>query len=174
MTLEERAKLFATIKHEGQGRKYSHLPYIVHPQAVAELVRKIPHTEEMIAAAWLHDTVEDTETSVEDIRKEFGGKVAELVEMLTDVSKPTDGNRKIRKEIDRQHTAKANPEAKTIKLADLIDNSKDIMANDPNFARVYIREKIKLLEVLQEGDPSLLTMANLICVSANQQFYGAT
>jgi (p)ppGpp synthase/HD superfamily hydrolase len=57
---------------------------------------------------------------------EFAKEVVALVEMLTDVSKPEDGNRAVRKEIDRQHTALASPEGKTIKLADLIDNTQSM------------------------------------------------
>ena len=52
--------------------------------------------------------------------------------------------------------AKASPRAKTIKLADLISNSVDIRANDPDFAKVYMSEKLLLLSVLQEGDKILL------------------
>ncbi|WP_274872826.1 HD domain-containing protein, partial [Serratia marcescens] len=59
-TLAERARRYATKAHAAidQRRKYTDDPYIVHPQAVMELVRSVPHTEEMLAAAWLHDTVE--------------------------------------------------------------------------------------------------------------------
>ena len=67
----------------------------------------------MLAAALLHDTVEDTGTPLKDIEAEFGPDVASLVEQLTDVSKPEDGDRKTRKEIDRQHIAKASVRAKT-------------------------------------------------------------
>ena len=61
--------------------------------------------------------------------------------MLTDISKPFDGNRKTRKEIDRRHLKFATPTAKTIKLADLIDNSKTIVKYDEKFAPVYMAEK---------------------------------
>jgi (p)ppGpp synthase/HD superfamily hydrolase len=89
----------------------------------------------------------------------FGGEVANLVEMLTDVSKPSDGNRKIRKAIDCEHTAKASPQAKTIKLADLIDNTKTIVAFDPEFAKIYLAEKRLLLDVLVDGDKTLFDLA---------------
>ena len=89
--------------------------------------------------------------------------VTDLVMWLTDVSKPSDGSRKARKLIDRAHTAAAPPEAKTIKLADLIDNIKSILARDPDFARVYLREKRLLLdEALKEGDATLWRMADEI------------
>ncbi len=160
-TLENRAKGFAEYHHGliGQKRKYTGEPYINHPAAVVKIVESIPHTKEMIAAAWLHDTVEDTNATLEDVRDEFGIYVAELVEMLTDISKPSDGNRAYRKTIDRNHTASAYPDAKTIKLADLIDNTKSIVEHDSDFAKVYLAEKVLLLEVLKDGDPKLWEIA---------------
>lgn len=153
----ERALEFAARAHEsiGQRRKYTGEPYIVHPIAVAEIVRSVPHTPEMVAAAYLHDVVEDTPVTIEEIEAEFGPKVAELVDWLTDVSRPEDGNRRTRKAIDLEHSARAPPDAKTIKLADLIDNTRTIKPHDPGFWRVYRREKQALLRVLGEGDPTL-------------------
>lgn len=156
-SLEAKAQAFAGHYHGiiDQRRKYTGEPYIVHPAAVVGIVRTVPHTEEMLAAAWLHDTVEDTPATIEEVRRTFGRAVAGLVEMLTNVSRPEDGNRAKRKAIDLAHLAKASPEAKTIKLADLIDNTSSIVARDPAFARVYLSEKAKLLEVLREGDALL-------------------
>lgn len=167
--MEERAKDFATRYHVSidQRRKYTNEPYIMHPAAVVELVRSVDHTEAMIAAAWLHDTVEDTPATLDEVEQVFGGTVAALVEMLTDVSKPTDGNRENRKAIDRAHTAKASPEAKTIKLADLIDNTRSIVARDTEFAKVYLAEKALLLEVLWEGDAELWKIAHALTQSPN-------
>ncbi len=161
MNLEQRARLFATQHHEaiGQKRKYTNEPYINHPEAVVEIVRSVPHTEAMLAASWLCATVKYTAATIGDIFIEFGSEVAELVEMLTDISKPSDGNREIRKTIDREHTAKANPAAKTIKLAALIDNTRNIAIYDPKFALVYISEKSQLLKVLKEGNPTLHDIA---------------
>jgi (p)ppGpp synthase/HD superfamily hydrolase len=162
--LEERAKAFATEAHGriDQRRKYTDEPYIFHPMAVAELVRSVPHTEEMIAAAWLHDTIEDTHVQWYQVADAFGPHVARLVAELTDISRPEDGNRAARKAMDLEHTARACPEAKTIKLADLIDNSRSIVERDPKFAIVYLEEKRRLLEVLREGDPTLYRMATEI------------
>lgn len=160
-SIEERAREFATAWHAsiGQVRKYTGEPYINHPAAVVELVRGVIHDETMLAAAWLHDVVEDTPCTMLEIHNEFGLQVAALVEQLTDVSKPSDGNREKRKTMDRLHTSDASPKAKTIKLADLIDNSRSILERDPEFAKVYIHEKQLLLEVLTDGDPGLFTMA---------------
>ena len=159
----ESAINFATMKHEGQKRKYINLPYIVHPLTVMEIVRCVPdHTEEMLCAAVLHDTVEDTDTKLEEIEKIFGSTVYQYVYFLSDISKPEDGNRKIRKLIDRCHVAEGPKEVHTIKLADLIDNSSSILLYDPNFAVVYIREKESLLDMLTKGDSSLIDVANEI------------
>ena len=156
-SLADRAARFAAGAHArvGQRRKYSGEPYIVHPKEVATLVATVTSDQEMIAAAWLHDTVEDTDVELDDILREFGAEVAELVSDLTDVSRKEDGNRKVRKEIDRLHTARASKRAKTIKLADLISNTRSIVDRDVNFARVYLAEKKRLLEVLGDGSAVL-------------------
>jgi len=159
--LEQCAKEFADRHHAAvnQVRKYTGEPYIVHPGAVAAIVRTVPHTPEMLAAAWLHDSVEDTKATLEEVLQVFGPDVAELVEMLTDVSRPADGNRSVRKQLDLEHTARANPAAQTIKLADLIDNCRSIVAHDPDFAVVFLREATALLGVLTKGDKDLQALA---------------
>lgn len=160
--LIERAFVFAKAAHESidQRRKYTGEPYFMHPISVAALVQSVSHTESMVAAALLHDTVEDTPITLDEIHRVFGFEVATLVEMLTDVSKSSDGNRAARKAIDREHTAKASPAAKTIKLADLIDNTRSIVAHDAGFARIYLLEKAMLLDVLRDGDETLWKLAN--------------
>lgn len=158
----ESAKVFCLASHAavGQLRKYTGEPYHLHPFEVADTVAGTEYcTEEMIVAALLHDVVEDTQVNLDVIARQFGMVVASYVEQLTDVSKPEDGNRAARKAIDLAHTAKASPQAKTIKLADLISNSRSIVERDPKFAKVYLAEKRALLEVLKEGDPTLYTIA---------------
>lgn len=81
------------------------------------------------------------------------------------------GNRKVRKEVDRQHIAKASPRAKTIKLADLIHNTENIVANDKGFAKVYLAEKRLLLEVLTEGDVTLWNRAKNLLEKSERQLY---
>lgn len=159
MGLEQRAKEFAIKAHAGQVRKYTGEPYINHPAAVVEIVRSVPHTDTMIAAAWLHDVVEDCDVTIKQIFDLFGHDVAKVVEGLTDKSKPSDGNRKTRKQIDRDKLAKCCADVQTIKLADLIDNTHSIIKYDKDFAVVYLREKRELLGVLTRGDESLMTIA---------------
>lgn len=160
-TLLQRAEDFATCAHvaKGQVRKYTNEPYWMHCKEVAFLVEAVGGDEEMIAAAWLHDTVEDTDTTFQNIHDSFGARVTMLVSDVTDISRPEDGNRATRKAIDREHIALASPEGKTIKLADLISNASTINRHDPNFAVVYMREKRELLPFLAEGNPILLRMA---------------
>ena len=143
-----RARTFARLAHGSQKRKYTGEPYIVHPIEVSEIVARHNGSKEMIAAALLHDTVEDTDVTIDDIRNEFGNAVALLVDDLTDVSKLEDGNRATRKAMDRDHTANASAAAMVIKAADLISNSKSIAEHDPKFAKVYFEEKRALLDVM--------------------------
>lgn len=150
---------FAAEAHKGQTRKYTGEPYISHPYAVARMILEIDGDENMVIAALLHDTVEDTPVTLEQISFIFGEDVAMLVEFLTDVSHADDGVRVHRKEIDRQHTAKACSRAKTIKLADLIHNTQSIVEHGKGFAKIYLAEKRLLLEVLQEGDAGLYARA---------------
>lgn len=154
---------WGAIWHAGQVRKYTDsVPYFTHPMRVAKMVAQVGGTDEMIAAALLHDTVEDCGVTRMEIYEKFGPMVSLLVSGLTDISKPEDGNRAWRKEMDRQHMAIQPAEVKTIKLADLIDNTESIVANDPEFAKVYMREKALLLEVLGDGNTVLHARAKAI------------
>ena len=155
----KKAMHFAKKAHEGQLRKFTNEPYIVHPIAVAGIVYSVTSNTDMLCAAVLHDVVEDTDCTIEQIEKSFGSTIASLVADLTDVSKPSDGNRKVRKHLDLLHNGQGSAQAKTIKLADLIDNTKSIVSFDPNFARKYMDEKQALLKVLKEGDSILLAIA---------------
>lgn len=159
--LVRRALAFAAEAHASidQRRKYTNEPYIAHPIAVAKIVRTVRHTDAMIAAAYLHDVIEDTPVELLEIKSEFGLDVAELVYWLTDASKPEDGNRAARKAIDRERIARAPAAAQTIKLADLIDNTRTISAFDPDFWQVYREEKRQLLGVLRRSDRRLWQQA---------------
>ena len=145
MDIIAKAEKFAQEAHKDHKRKYTGDPYYVHLDEVRNIVKQAGGTVEQQAAALLHDTVEDTNTTPMDITREFGPKIAKLVVELTDVSKPEDGNRKTRKAIDRDKLAGVSAEAQTVKYADLISNGKDIAQNDPKFAKVYHAEKADLL-----------------------------
>lgn len=174
--LTEKARVFCIAAHEAvqQKRKYTGEPYFTHPCAVAKIIKDSWYTEEMICAAYLHDVVEDANIKIEVIEDIFGPVVASYVFGLTDVSKPSDGNRAARKRIDREHTAQQCPEVKTIKLADLIHNSESILKYDKEFAKVYILEKELLLDVLNGGDKYLWRIARDIVVKAKKEMNNET
>ena len=153
---------FATKAHNGQVRKYTGEPYVMHPIAVSIIVASVSDNVNMHCAAVLHDVVEDTDIAIDDIAEEFGYTVAMLVNELTDVSKSSDGNRKTRKELDRIHLSAASNDSKTIKLADLINNSGSIIEHDRRFAKIYMQEKAELLKVLVGGNKELHKKATAI------------
>ncbi|GAA5177552.1 hypothetical protein GCM10025771_14900 [Niveibacterium umoris] len=159
--LVDAAQAFATLAHQqvGQLRKYTGQPYSEHLRRVAEIVASVTDDPAMQAAAWLHDVVEDTPVTIEEIGRTFGPAVRELVDALTDVSRSQDGNRAARKAIDRAHLARAPARAQTVKLADLIDNCQDICKHDAGFGRLFLSEMSDLLDVLTEADPKLMQRA---------------
>ncbi|HXK00729.1 MAG TPA: HD domain-containing protein [Buchnera sp. (in: enterobacteria)] len=150
--------ILAKKSHESinQKRKYTGEDYIVHPKNVAYLVELFGGTEEMIAASFLHDTLEDVfKDNDKEFKKEIvslgGDSLLNLVIELTDKSSLKYGNREIRKKIDRDRYIHASNEAKLIKIADLIDNSLTICKYDINFSKIYIKEKRMLLEILNNN-----------------------
>jgi (p)ppGpp synthase/HD superfamily hydrolase len=147
---------FATEAHKGQKRKYTGEDYIVHPISVSALVKKHGGSEIQQAGALLHDVVEDTQYTLADINANFGSQVATLVKWLTDTSRPEDGNRKTRKEIDRNRLGNAPADVQMIKLADMIDNSTTIFTLDKNFAPVFKREMGELVAAMTKVEGSSL------------------
>lgn len=155
--------------HEGQKRKYTGEPYINHPVEVANIVANVTDCCYCICAALLHDTIEDCGATVESLNEDgFGFGISTLVLELTEFSVKSDGNRAFRKELDRRYLARVSNKAKTVKLADLISNSKSIAEYDPKFAKTYMAEKRELLKVLKGGDESLYQQADKIV----KQHYG--
>lgn len=149
---------FAICAHRNQRRKYTNRPYVEHCVEVAAIVSGVAGEAE-ICAALLHDVLEDTDVTLEQLVNCFGNQVARLVLEVTDVSKPEDGKREVRKSLDRMHLAKASIAGATIKLADIISNTKSIVEYDKRFASVYIPEKMAVLEVLRNGNRHLWDVA---------------
>ena len=161
MNKQERAIQFALNAHKGQTRKYTGIPYVVHPIEVATICAEqggLANDENALCAAYLHDVVEDTPTSLHTIELVFGHDVATLVEELTKVEVP--GNRAERKASEVVRLSKISARGQTIKLADLISNTASIVDFDPKFAEVYMVEKRNLLSVLTKGDKTLQFLAN--------------
>lgn len=162
----DKAREFAIKAHGDQVRKYTGDPYHAHLGNVALILHLHGLNPLIVAAGWLHDTLEDTATTRLQLQSQFGVKIARIVWEVTDQSKPSDGNRAARKAIDREHLASSSSEGASVKLADLIDNTRDIAANDPHFAKLYLREKALLLPVLQHGKQSLVQRAQEVLESA--------
>jgi len=155
--LVSKALTFATKAHEGQTRKYTVEPYINHPIRVMEKVKTVTSEPTMLAAALLHDVVEDCGVNLTTIEKEFGLGVALLVFQLTSPSKQFPKmERANRKQLDRYHLAVASGDAQTIKFADFLDNVPSIVKHDPEFGKVYVLEKIADVHVMTKGNTYLL------------------
>jgi len=169
--LVERARQFASDAHgrHEQIRRYTNEAYIVHPQAVAERVAEFLPQPEVLAAAWLHDVVEDTDVALEEIHQLFGEEVALLVDQLTSGPHSKELERAERKLLDRMQLEQADIRAKTIKLADIIDNTHTIAERDPEFAALYLPEKYAMLQVLKQGNPELFALARQIIEEGLQQ-----
>lgn len=160
MNMIKKAYIFAEEAHKGQKRKYTGEDYFVHCRDVALLTFNARDwSPDLVIASLLHDTIEDCNVTKNDIEREFGSEVERIVWGLTDQSKKEDGNRDKRKEIDRLWNAQGDYKIQTIKLCDLIDNSRSIVEYDENFAKVYMREKNLLLDALTKGDRVIYKMA---------------
>jgi len=166
MSLIRKALRFATKAHAGVFRKWTDgEPYIAHPARVAAMLAELDFPDEVVAAAFLHDVVEDTAYSNADLTAAFGPTVAALV---AEVTNPSDipkvpGNRPVRKAANKAHLARASYAGASIKLADMIDNATDIATRSPKFAKRYLPEVADNLSVLGHGHPALLArLANIL------------
>lgn len=152
------AKAFAREGHNGQERKYTGEPYVVHCAEVAELVGEAGGDAEAQAVGWMHDLIEDTHFTIPQLLAAgFPKRVCSGVMWLTDHDWPAgvQPNRRIRKQLDLERLRLAPDWVQTIKVADLISNTSSIVEHDPAFARVYLVEKHNLLNVLVDGDDAL-------------------
>lgn len=156
MNLILKAASFAEEAHRGQNRKYGSVPYIHHPMRVAGRASiLVGTTEETVAAAWLHDVLEDTKAKPVELETEFGPKVLKLVIELTNVSKGLDLPRAERKRLDREHLVRVSVEAKRIKMLDRIDNLSDMAGSEKDFAMLYAGESKLLADAIGDADRGL-------------------
>lgn len=157
---------FADKAHGDQKRKYTPDRYIVHPVRVMELCEKYTDDVSILAAALLHDILEDTPTSKAEIGSFLSkrltpqqvDKTLALVSELTDVYVKKDypqWNRKTRKEKELVRLTSISKDAQTIKYADIIDNCIDVVKHDKGFAKRFLYECKEILEHLSSGDREL-------------------
>lgn len=160
-----------------QVRKYSGAPYTVHTDEVAEIYAAV-FPDDLIgkAIAHGHDLFEDTPITALDLRDELIRRgitdLADIEAVIAGITDLTDVfvrekfpklNRATRKANERARLAGIPTRSKNIKLADLISNTRDIVKNDPDFARVYLDEKRALLPLLIDADPRLYREADNLC-----------
>ena len=145
----DRAIIFAVKAHSGTERRGKGYPYIIHPMEAVEIVATMTKDQELLAAAALHDTVEDTGVTVEQIRKEFGDRIAELVaaesdEMPVGVSEEASWHSRKQAAIDR--LSHASRDAKIVALGDKLSNMRAI-------ARDYKLMGDALWDIFHAKDP---------------------
>ncbi|MCR5574019.1 MAG: HD domain-containing protein [Bacteroidaceae bacterium] len=147
--LLDRAIMFAVRAHAGTERRGKGFPYIVHPMEAMEIVATMTSDQELLAAAALHDTVEDTDITVEQIRAEFGDRIASLVASESDtfeqgVSEEDSWHARKQAAIDR--LSSAPHDAKIVALGDKLSNMRAI-------ARDYAMQGDKLWNLFHAKDP---------------------
>lgn len=141
--IEMQAREFAEHAHAGQFRWDGKTPYITHPDRIVELLRHWRIDDgNMLAAAYLHDVVEDTSVTLEDIKNEFNSTVAELVNELTFPEKVSDGEYHDRCE-------KMSEDASIIKLADIFANLTEISIK--GIGGHFIKKRMKAIALLQKN-----------------------
>ncbi|MBR3406101.1 MAG: bifunctional (p)ppGpp synthetase/guanosine-3',5'-bis(diphosphate) 3'-pyrophosphohydrolase [Bacteroidales bacterium] len=148
--LLDRAILFAVKAHAGTERRGKGFPYIVHPMEAMEIVATITPDQELLAAAALHDTVEDTNVTIEEIRDQFGERVANLVAAESDAfieGKSEEETWHARKQAAMDRLAAAPHDAKIVALGDKLSNMRAI-------ARDYATMGDKLWDIFHAKDPS--------------------
>ena len=148
--LLDRAIIFAVKAHAGTERRGKGFPYIVHPMEAVEIVATITPDQELLAAAALHDTVEDTDVTIDQIREEFGERIVNLVAsesdvMIQGVSEEDSWHARKQAAIDR--LARAPHDAKIVALGDKLSNMRAI-------ARDYAVKGDELWKIFHAPDPS--------------------
>ena len=166
-TLYAKAVVFAFEQHRGQKRSEAdgEIDYIVHPLRVAEHLRWLAGCEdvEILCAAVLHDTIEDSGTRYDELAKAFGDRVARIVAELTNDSRLPKADRH---EDMIRRIAHASPDAKLIKLADRYDNLLSVTCADAGQQRRILQETPRLLAGMKGTCPALESaIADLLSIS---------
>lgn len=149
----QNAELFAKKQHAGQTRKDGITPYSKHLEDVVNRLKSLGVIKsELLCAGWLHDTMEDTETSFDDLHEKFGSKVAVLVSSLT---KDTSLPRKKREQAYVKQLKEASDEAVLIKLCDISANLSDLKNYDASKSKKLrqVRQKRHYLNVIKNNLP---------------------
>ncbi len=148
----EEAILYATVMHQGKVRKLGNIPFILHPLEVAQILSTMTADQDVITAGILHDIVEDTDGTLEEIEKRFGERVAFLVSSESENDYPgesRDASWKRRKE-ESLKLLKSTPDqgVRMLWLADKLANIRSLAGN-------YSEQGEKLWESFHQRDPEM-------------------
>ena len=156
MDLIQRAAEFAKEKHAGTVRKYGGKPYFTHVERVGKRVASLPgSTDEMVAAGYMHDLVEDEGVTVVEIEEMFGSVVARLVDELTNEPLRDGDSRSDAKGRNIERLRGVSVAAKRIKMVDRIDNLSE-MSEAPAWKTARkAKESIELVEAIGDADEDL-------------------
>ncbi len=179
-TILEQIRDFADQAHGAQTRRYTPDRYIVHPIRVMQICQAYTGDVTMLAAALLHDVLEDTPVSPQALYQYLitvmdtsqADRTLQLVLDLTDIYTKANyprWSRHARKAQEARRLATALPDAQTIKYADIMDNCQEIVIQDPDFAGTFLRECRSILEHMKEGNPILREKAVTQVGAALQQ-----
>ena len=170
MKLLEEAIIYATVMHQGKVRKFNNIPYILHPMEVAQILSTMTADEEIITAGILHDIVEDTDGTLEEIEKRFGKRVAFIVSSETEKKYPSE---------DRSATWQRRKEDSLLVLKSSTDIGvkmlwlADKLANIRSLAQVYSERGEEMWQTLNQSDPKMQcwyykTIAETVELSLNK------
>jgi (p)ppGpp synthase/HD superfamily hydrolase len=166
----EQIRDFADKAHGSQTRKYTPERYIVHPVRVMELCQRYTSDIPILAAALLHDVLEDTPVRKNQLHhflstvlnEPEAARTTQLVVELSDVytkERFPRWNRRTRKTREAARIAQTSSDSQTVKYADIIDNCSEIVVQDPEFAGLFLLECRMLLQKIPKGDPVLYKQA---------------
>ncbi|MCR4589840.1 MAG: HD domain-containing protein [Lachnospiraceae bacterium] len=170
MNLLEEAIIYSTVMHQGKVRKFGNIPYILHPMEVAQILSTMTNDIEVITAGILHDVVEDTDGTLEEIEKRFGKRVAALVSSESENKYPGE---------DRKSTWKRRKEESLLVLKNSADIGvkmlwlADKLANIRSLSGIYSEKGEEMWQTLHQSDPNeqlwyYQSIAELVELSLNK------
>lgn len=152
MGMFENALIYATKKHDGKVRKATGIPAILHSIEVAHIISTLTTDTEVMVAGLLHDVVEDTDGTLDEIREQFGDRVADIVDLETEnkyegIDKGATWKKRKEESIKRLHEANSR-EAEILWLADKLSNIRSL-------ASAYSEKGSEIWEMFNQKDPNM-------------------
>lgn len=173
--LLEQALRVAAFHHQGQTRKGGQLPYIIHPTSVAMILAQHGYEDDLLATALLHDVLEDTNCTAEQLRETFPAHIVEWVIHLSEIKHDAQGEKipwKLRKELHLERIRSSDWQVRAVKLADKIHNMQAIifdLTQGLDAWSVFSAPAIEVLwyykEALEACDPTTPQLRPLVALA---------